>query len=510
MAENAVFKAGLEIIPQFNRNDVSKQLKSLMEQMSKESESLSKAIKIGVRIDTAPFLKATAEYSKAIDDIGRALENENKKGFSGKNARLFSIMEQAKQTREEVGKVFSEYNKMIKSTAKPYNLSQDASVKLGNFQNVISLPDYDYKQVKTKIKSIKDSVKELENLKGEVGLSDKQVIQVEKALIRADKTLYKLQNSFTSLSRVKLLNFEPKTAQQANMAMSELKSRQQQLNISTKTGAKAYNEMEMKIRQLHIAKTKLTNSSRSEIQAIDGVTQATYRQNTALSQMKTLASQYLGVYAIARVAKNIKDITGEFELQRVALGAIIQDQHKANQLFEEAKTQALESPFQVKDIVTYMKQLSAFQINKNEISETTKRLADISAGLGVDMSRIILAYGQVRAASVLRGQELRQFTEAGIPLVEKLAQKFTLLNGKLVTTSDVFGLISERKVPFEMVRDVLWDMTDAGGSFFDMQKKQAQTIKGSYSNLIDELQVAYDKIGQANYGVLKGTIDVSR
>ena len=102
MAENAVFKAGLEIVPQFNRNDVSKQLKSLMEQMSKESESLSKAIKIGVRIDTAPFLKATAEYSKAIDNIGRALEEENKKGFKGKNTKLFSLMEQAKKTREEI------------------------------------------------------------------------------------------------------------------------------------------------------------------------------------------------------------------------------------------------------------------------------------------------------------------------------------------------------------------------------------------------------------------------
>ena len=195
-------------------------------------------------------------------------------------------------------------------------------------------------------------------------LAINKLYKLKKALIRADKTLYKLQNSFTSLSRVKLLNFEPKTVNQANMAMSELKSRQQQLNISTKTGSKAYNEMEMKIRQLYVAKTKLTNSSRSEMQALDGVTQATYKQSTALNQLKVLARQYLGVYAIARVAQNIKDITGEFELQRIALGAIIQDQHKANQLFEEAKTQALESPFQVKDIITYMKQLSAFQIGE--------------------------------------------------------------------------------------------------------------------------------------------------
>ena len=109
--------------------------------------------------------------------------------------------------------------------------------------------------------------------------------------------------------------------------------------------------------------------------------------------------------------------------KRVALGAIIQDKGRADALFSQIQAKALESPFSIKELVTFTKELAAYRVETELLFDTTMRLADISAGLGVEMSRLVLAYGQVKAASVLRGQELRQFTEAGIPLVQLLAQK---------------------------------------------------------------------------------------
>ena len=105
------------------------------------------------------------------------------------------------------------------------------------------------------------------------------------------------------------------------------------------------------------------------------------------------------------------------------------------------------------------------------------------------MDRLVLAYGQVKAASVL--EELR-FTEAGIPLVQLLAQKFTALNGTLVTTGDVFKLISERAVSFEMVKEIFEDMTNEGGIFYDMQRIQSKTLAGSWSNLKDAADLAFN------------------
>lgn len=228
--------------------------------------------------------------------------------------------------------------------------------------------------------------------------------------------------------------------------------------------------------------------------------QKTY--NTALSEshsrLGTLIKSTVAYFSLRQVTnflRNIRAVTAEFEMQRVALGGIIQDSDKASELFRQIKAAAIKSPFEIKDLVSYTKQLSAYRIETDQLFETTQRLADVSSGLGVDMGRIILAYGQVRAASVLRGQELRQFTEAGIPLVELLAEKFSQLSGRMVKTAEVFDLISKRAVSFKMIKEIFEDMTNAGGMFYKMQEKQAETLQGKWMNLKDSVSIMYDEIG---------------
>lgn len=185
----------------------------------------------------------------------------------------------------------------------------------------------------------------------------------------------------------------------------------------------------------------------------------------------------------------MKDVGGEFQTQRVAIKSILGDIEHGNMIFGQLKQLAVVSPFQFKDLASYTKQLAAFSIPYSELYDTTKSLADISAGLGVDMSRIILAYGQVRSATVLKGQELRQFTEAGIPMVQALADEYSKLNGRIVTTGEVFDKIRKKEVTFEMVKKVLMDMTKEGGKFNDMQMVLADTISGKWSNLQDAWEI---------------------
>lgn len=247
---------------------------------------------------------------------------------------------------------------------------------------------------------------------------------------------------------------------------------------------------------------KLANSTFKSATAFNSAAKASNRLNSSLGIQEGYVGRllartliYTGLFRAVSMIKNVRDITAEFELQEVALGAIIQDTERASQLFSELKVQALKSPFQIKDLVSYTKQLAAYRIETENLFDTTKRLADISAGLGVDMQRLILAYGQVRAASVLRGQELRQFTEAGVPLVEELAKKFSKLRGQMVSTSEVFELISQRAVPFSMIKEIFEDMTNAGGVFYEMQLKQSETLKGQWSNLKDAISLMYDEMG---------------
>lgn len=155
----------------------------------------------------------------------------------------------------------------------------------------------------------------------------------------------------------------------------------------------------------------------------------------------------------------------------------------------------MKSPLKIMDLTRYTKQVAAYGIETEKLFDTTKRLADVSVGLGVDMGRIVLAYGQVKAASYLRAAEVRQFTEAGIPMLELLAKKLTGMNGELVTTADVMDMISKRGVGFEMVEKIFEDLTSKGGMFYNMQEKQGNTLYGMWSKLGDAASMMYDEIG---------------
>lgn len=253
-------------------------------------------------------------------------------------------------------------------------------------------------------------------------------------------------------------------------------------------GSDEYNRYQKQLKEVRGA------MAQAQVQA-DNYTVSLARQSGALDRLTGQFASYVSIYSLLRFAKQIRDVTGELEYQRVALQHLIQDEEYGSQLFERIKAAAIESPFRIKDLVTYTKQLAAFRIEQEELFPTMMRLADISAGLGVDMDRLILAYGQVRAASVLRGQELRQFTEAGIPLVDLLAEKFSELNGKAIKTSDVFELISKRAVPFSMIAEIFEDLTEKGGMFYQMQEKQAATLAGRWEKLKDAYDIGLQSVG---------------
>ena len=220
--------------------------------------------------------------------------------------------------------------------------------------------------------------------------------------------------------------------------------------------------------------------------------------------------QAFNYYMIERFVRNLYTIGGEFQKQQIALQAMIGDVNKANSIFERTKDMAVMSPFTFSELASYTKQMAAYGIEYEELYDTTKRLADISAGVGVDMGRLILAFGQVRSAAVLRGQELRQFTEAGIPMVNELAKAFSRLENREVKAAEVFDKISRREVSFGMVKDVLFGMTDPGGRFFEMQEELAQSLAGQWSNLKDAWEIMIAEIADSANGPLNVLASVMR
>lgn len=233
-------------------------------------------------------------------------------------------------------------------------------------------------------------------------------------------------------------------------------------------------------------------------------------QDGYISRLLKRLAVYASFSAVSNFLTSVREVTAQFELQRISLGAIIQDQVKANALFSEIKQFALKSPVSIMDLTKYTKQLAAYKFETEELFNWTKRLTDISVGLSVPMERIVLLAGQVRATGYLRGSEVRQATEAGIPLVEELAAKLSKMNGELVTAKDVMDMISKRQISWEMVSDVFRDMTSAGGMFYNMQEKQGNTLFGLWAKLGDAASVMYDEIGNTDdvNSAMKGTIEL--
>lgn len=232
--------------------------------------------------------------------------------------------------------------------------------------------------------------------------------------------------------------------------------------------------------------------------------------NSQLSIVGQLRNEFLGLYSIyaaQNFLRAVVDIGGELENQKIAMASILQDEGKATTIFNQIKKLAVASPFGVMDLNQYSKQLSAYSVPYNELYDTMKRLADISAGVGVDMGRIILAYGQIKAAKFLKGTELRQLTEANIPMVDKLSERFSKLEGRIVSAGEVLEMISKKKVTFEDVKDVLWELTDEGGMFNNMQEVISQSVKSKWKNLADAIDIMLGDIAESMGSTLKWTAE---
>lgn len=377
----------------------------------------------------------------------------------------------------------------------------------------LGMPEGSAEDLNRKIAAIQKRLELLTKFKVEIPLNSSQVTKADTLIQRLQGRLEKLQSSLKQTSTNELLNINPTSINQANNLISELTNRRNALNTTDANYNRTLTLLNRKIQEHNkfvseatAYGVKMQQTNQKNAASSKEFTEELTKQSRMMREFVNTLKTYAGFYFFRDMFQELVNIRGEFELQQVSLRAIIQDARRADQIFNQIKGLAVISPFQFGELVSYTKQLAAFQIPVNELYGTMKSLADVSAGLGVDMGRIILAYGQIRSAGVLRGQELRQLTEAGIPALDALRKKLEEVRGVAQTTDDVFNAISTRQVPFEYIKEMFTTMTEDGGMFYKMQEIQAASLKGMVSNLADAYQVMMNNIGEANDSVLKGIV----
>lgn len=355
--------------------------------------------------------------------------------------------------------------------------------------------EHEMEAAKKAIKSVSDELDKLGKIRVKLGDNNLGTSEV-------DEARQKLENLLQLLQLIRD-NGGTKGSVANAMALSDAFSASK---TAIDNGTNALKAHEKESTQAAAAQNKLVQEEQRLF--VEGLkaNDALKQQSDVLSQLKMMATQYLSIWGAQQYLSNIIEIGGQLENQRRAITAILGEAAYANDLFGKIQNLALQSPFGVVELDQYSKQLSAYGFQYNELYDTTKRLADIAAGTGTDFSRITLALGHVRSEMALTGYTLRQFAMANIPMLRELSLRFSELEGRYVSGSEVRKRISTKEVTYDDVMAVLNKLTNEGGMFYNMQEVISESVKSRWKNLHDAMNVMYGQMAEGLPGdILKET-----
>ena len=221
-----------------------------------------------------------------------------------------------------------------------------------------------------------------------------------------------------------------------------------------------------------------------------------------LKNIAKLAGGLGAGFGLQQFTKQLINVRGEFQKLEVAFETMLGSKEKSDEIMRQAVELAATTPFDLQGVANGYKQLLAYGIAAEDVTETMKRLGNVAAGLSIPLGDLTYLFGTTRAQGRLYTQDLNQFTGRGIPMISELAKQFG------VAESEVKGLVEAGKVGFPEVQKVIQSLTNEGGMFYNLMEKQSKTLSGQISNLEDSFQQMFNEIGQNTEGILSGGISI--
>lgn len=432
------------------------------------------------------------EVDRKIRDFGAFnIDTSNLKEYKNE---LKKIQDELAKIRDSNG-LHPEHN----LTASEYLRSQNAAY--GELQ----------KQIQGAIKAGKDEIKHMADKEKAVERLNKMLADLERVQAKAkgigvDQS--KLQEIEAVIQKIQTLTNAKTIAPQQ---MADVTADYQKAKAAIDSETKSHLDNERAKKQQEQEASKLTATEQRLANAMQRTGEQGKLQAYILNDLKSMAQQYLSVWAAASFIENMAQITGELELQQKSLEVIIGSASTAAELFGEIRDLSQQSPYTFQDLLKSTRQLAAFGIETKDLYGTMKALSDIGAGLSVDVQRLILAYGHVRSYGYLSGIQNRQFETAGVDLIGGLVDRYNKLAdaeeragraAERLTRKDVFKKMSKRDISFEDVESVIMDLAAPGGRFYNMQERQFDTLGGKLRNLRNNYNIMMDEMGKANHGAL--------
>lgn len=221
------------------------------------------------------------------------------------------------------------------------------------------------------------------------------------------------------------------------------------------------------------------------------------------NRIKSVASMALAGFTVKEIISTLGTVRGEFQQFEIAFETMLGSGQKAKGMISDLANLAASTPFDMKGVVNGAKQLLAYGFAANEITDTMRRLGDVSAGLGLNLQDLTWLYGTTMVQGRLVTRDLMQFTGRGIPLTEELAKQFG------VTKDKVSELVTAGKVGFPEVKKAIESLTNEGGKFGGLMEKQSHSITGQVSNIKDTIEMAINDLGTQTEGLMNDALDIT-
>lgn len=462
-----------------------RRLQELISEVNRKIRELNDSAKRGFKVGAD-----TSRVGNAISRLFEMRDKFNNADIGSKNA-VAELVSEYKILKNEIGNAKSEQDKLnnaITRANKKQDRKNERQEARDNKQRLseIKAAEARYDSLGNKVRALRREFSRGISLGADVSKAEAEIYRLIH-LMRYFKIMHSelKAGNMSAVGRIGSIG-TGHDATQAGRALQD----QRAINAAQE---KTNREKEKSIDLERKHQQEIANSAakvRSDlVRAFEQAKNSAGSLNSTMQDLKSLVMQGGLVYGMQQFAMSVIKTGGELEKQHIALQSILGDVQNANTMFSQVKQLALQSPFTFSELNRDVKQLAAYGVEYDQLYDTTKRLADMASGLGVSFERIALAFGQVRSRGWLDGKELRQISYAGIPLLQKLSEYYSKREGRKVSTSEVKTRISGRGVDFEDVKNVFWEMTDAGGQFYNMQLVLSETLLGRFNKLKDAWEI---------------------
>lgn len=221
----------------------------------------------------------------------------------------------------------------------------------------------------------------------------------------------------------------------------------------------------------------------------------------SFSRMQAAGAAFLSLDLAKRLASEMVSVYGTFQQLEIKFTSMLHSGEKAKKLMGELVDFAANTPFDLKGVSQSATQLVAYGTAADSVIDRLTRLGNIAAGLSQPIGDLVYLYGTSMTQGKLMTQDLNQFAGRGVPIFEELAKVIG------VNKDEIRDLAEQGKISFSYLEQVVDNLTNKGGMFYNLMENQSKTVSGKISNLGDTIDTIYNDLGKSNDKFINGALD---